>query len=333
MIWNEFEKAQPFAAKLLQNSLEKNRVAHAYLFEGENGTGKFEASTLMTMSLLCKNLESGYISCQSCINCTRIKSGNHPDVHTVKPDGASIKIDQIRQLRSEFSKAGVESNRKIYIIADAEKMTIPAANSLLKFLEEPNSDTVAILITEHPQRILPTILSRCQTVPFKSLSYEVLVERLKAEGVNYVKAPLLASITNHLQDALQLNDDDWFAQARKIVLKLYEYVKQDSLSAMTALQEEWLGHFKDRNEMEIGLNLLLLLYKDVLYIQIGKEENLIYPDQKDRLQSDALQSSTKKLTDQMTAILEAKRKLYANMNPQLLMEQLVLNLQGGPSFV
>ena len=73
----------------------------------------------------------------NCVNCKRIKNGNHPDVHIVEPDGLSIKIEQIRSLRTEFSKSGVESKKKLYVIIDAEKMTIPAANSLLKFLEEP----------------------------------------------------------------------------------------------------------------------------------------------------------------------------------------------------
>ncbi|MBO1004743.1 DNA polymerase III subunit delta' [Pseudogracilibacillus auburnensis] len=333
MTWIELEETQPFAAQLLKSSFEKNRVAHAYLFEGENGTGKRAASMLMAETLFCKNLQSSYISCGSCVNCIRIKNGNHPDVHVVEPDGLSIKIDQIRQLRSEFSKTGVESNQKMYIIVDAEKMTIPAANSLLKFLEEPHAETVAILITDQPQRILPTILSRCQSVLFKSLPFEFLTKRLSEEGVNYVRAPLLAAVTNNLQEALQLDAEDWFAQARKIVLKLYDFVKQDSLSAMTALQEEWIVHFKEKTQIDMGLDLLLLLYKDVLYIQLGKDQQLVYPDQSDRLKSDALQTSARRLTEQMTAILEAKRKLNANINPQLLMEQLVLNLQGGPSFV
>ena len=156
---------------------------------------------------------------------------------------------------------------------------------------------------------------------------------MQEAGVHSVKAPLLAAVTNNFQEALRLNHDDWFAQARKIVLKLYEALKQNSLYAMTSIQDEWMDHFKEKEQLDQGLNLLLLIYKDVLYIQLGKDRQLVYPDQRSRFATDALQTSSRRLSEQMTAILEAKRKIYANMNPQLLMEQLVLNLQEGPSFV
>ncbi|WP_062107818.1 DNA polymerase III subunit delta' [Bacillus niameyensis] len=333
MNWQDFEQEQPYAAKILKSGIEKSRVAHAYLFEGDRGTGKRAASMLVAQSLFCENSIDEVEPCGHCINCKRIENGNHPDIHLVEPDGLSIKIEQIRSLRKEFSKSGLESNKKLYIIVDAEKMTISAANSLLKFLEEPNMETTAILLTEQPQRMLPTILSRCQAISFKSLPTNIMTKKLIEAGVHSVKAPLLATITNQLQEALELNDDDWFAQARKIVLKLYEVLKQNPLYVMTALHEEWNGHFKEKQQLEIGLDLLLFIYKDILYIQLGKETELIYPDQHEKFKVDALQISSGRLSKQMTAILEAKRKLNVNINPQLLMEQLVLKLQGGHIFV
>ena len=333
MNWDQLEKEQPIAARLLKNSLVHQRVAHAYLFEGERGTGKKAGSLLMAASMFCEENGQDVKPCGQCGNCKRIKSGNHPDVHIVEPDGLSIKIDQIRSLRTEFSKSGMESKRKLYIIIDAEKMTVQAANSLLKFLEEPHSETTAVLVTEQPQQLLPTIISRCQSVPFYPLGPEVFAEKLEQAGVPKGKAALLAALTNDLGEAVRLNDDDWFAQARKIVLKLYEVLKENPLYAMTSLQMDWMGHFKEKAQHDLGLSLLLYIYKDILNIQLGKDRQLVYPDQRQTLEKDALQTSMKRLSKQMTAILEAKRKLHANMNPQLLMEQLVLNLQGGPSFV
>lgn len=331
--WADLEQEQPFAAKMLKSSIEKKRVAHAYLFEGEHGTSKKEASILFAESLFCEEPNHKYQPCGQCINCKRIHHGNHPDVHMIEPDGLSIKIEQIRSLRTEFSKSGVESRKKLYIIIDAEKMTIPAANSLLKFLEEPNMETTAILVTDQLQMILPTIISRCQSITFKKVPTEIFQKKLLEAGIHPVKARLLATVTNHLEEAVALDQDDWFVQARKIVLKLYEVLKQSPLHAMTALQDEWTLHFKEKSQLDMGLDLLLLLYKDILYIQLGKEEQLVYPDQHEKLKVDALQTSSKRLSEQMTTVLEAKRKLHANINSQLLMEQLVLNLQGGPSFV
>ena len=331
--WGELEKVQPLVMKFFKKSLQKKRLAHAYLFEGGRGTGKREAGIVLAKSIFCEQPIDDYQPCEECINCRRIDNGNHPDVHIIKPDGASIKREQIEALQEEVGKKGVESKKKLYMLIHPDKMTVVAANRLLKFLEEPISDTTAILITEQIQQILPTILSRCQVVPFKSLPPQIMMNKLMEEGVHPNRAPLLAYITNSFQEAMELNNDDWFVQARKLVLKLYEVLKKDSLYVMVTLQEGWYAHFKERFQLDIGLDLLLLIYKDLLHIKLGKTDQLVYPDQREKLEADALQVSTQRLSEYMTAILEAKRKLNANMNPQLLMEQLVLNLQGGFSFV
>ncbi|MBT2690803.1 DNA polymerase III subunit delta' [Bacillus sp. ISL-47] len=331
--WEQLESIQPVVLKMFKNSIVKDRLAHAYLFEGMKGTGKREASTLLAKSQFCKAPVEGYVPCETCSNCKRINSGNHPDVHIVEPDGLSIKKNQIQSLQEEFSKTGVESKRKLYVIVHADRMTVNAANSLLKFLEEPHAQTTAILITEQSQQMLPTILSRCQTISFKPLSPAEMIEQLKNNGVDPSRAPLLAQITNNLDEALEYSSDDWFVQAQKIVLKLYEVVKKNPLEAMVALQEDWFLHFKEKEQIDRGLDLLLLIFKDLLYIQLGKQDQVVHLNEKNRLEQFALQSSTKRLTEQMTAVLEAKRKLQANMNPQLLMEQLVLKLQEGSSFV
>ena len=179
--WEQLKIEQPIAEKMLKNSIKKNRMAHAYLFEGARGTGKRAASLLIAESMFCELATKQLEPCGVCWNCKRIMSGNHPDIHVVEPDGLSIKIEQIRALRTEFGKAGMESSKKLYVIIDAEKMTVQAANSLLKFLEEPHSDTTAILITEHPQQLLPTIRSRCQMISFHALPAAV-VDREVARG-------------------------------------------------------------------------------------------------------------------------------------------------------
>ncbi|KYD00943.1 DNA polymerase III subunit delta' [Heyndrickxia sporothermodurans] len=331
--WDELEKVQPLAAKTLKNSLLKNRVAHAYLFEGESGLGKKEVSLLFAKSLFCLEIIDGTNPCEQCSNCRRINSLSHPDVHFLEPDGQSIKKEQIKALQQEFSKSGVESKKKLYTIVHANKMTVNAANSLLKFLEEPNAQTTAILITEQIQQIIPTILSRCQVVSFKPYSFNELQEKLILDGISPTQAPLLANLTNDPLEANRLNNDDWFAQARKIVLKLYEVLGKGSLFAMVELQEDWYNHFKEKNQLDLGLDLLLFIYKDLLSIQIGKNIQLIYPERKAQFERDVIHLSPVILANKMAAILEAKRKLHGNMNPQLLMEQLVLKLQGGSTFV
>ena len=121
------------AVEYLKQSIEHGRLAHAYLFEGEKGTGKHQESLWLAKRLYCTNVKDNE-PCHACINCLRIENNEHPNVHQVTPDGQTIKVDQIRQLQTEFAKRGFEAGRQIFILSDAETMNVQAANSLLKFL-------------------------------------------------------------------------------------------------------------------------------------------------------------------------------------------------------
>ncbi|WP_409303609.1 DNA polymerase III subunit delta' [Peribacillus sp. SCS-155] len=331
--WQDLKSIQPEVMTMIKNSITRNRVAHAYLFEGEKGTGKKDIALIFAKSLLCEHPDEGYIPCGQCVNCRRINSGNHPDLHYIEPEGLSIKKEQIKLLQDEFSKKSVESDLKIYMIVDAEKMSVQAANSLLKFLEEPQSDTVAILITEQGQRVLPTILSRCQILPFKPLSPENVKKNLIDQGVEPITASVISQLTHNFEEGLRMSSEEWFAQAQKIVLKLYEALQMNSMKSLLYLQEEWFVHFKDKVQQDRGLDLLFLIYKDLLYIQLDQRNHIVFQNKISEYESHALHMSQKRLAEKMRFILEAKRKLMSNTNPQLLMEQLVLNLQEGSSFV
>ncbi|MGG4490344.1 DNA polymerase III subunit delta' [Metabacillus idriensis] len=326
--WNQLADYQPKVLKLLGNSLEKNRLAHAYLFEGRKGTGKKEISLLLARSFFCENTED-FRPCETCRNCKRIHSGNHPDVHLVEPDGLSIKKWQIQDLQGEFTKTGVESSKKLYIISHADKMTANAANSLLKFLEEPNANTMAILMTEQVHQILNTILSRCQTLTFMPLPVSAIEKELLKQEVSPNYAKLAARMTNNVEKALELSRDDWFAQARLVVIKLYEVISKRNGQAFVQVQTQWMPFFAEKEQQDMGYDLLLYLYKDILSIQIGNTDHVIYQDLLPQLEQHAIQVSRQMVLEKITSILEAKKRLQMNVSPQLLMEQLVLSLQEG----
>ncbi|WP_369818731.1 DNA polymerase III subunit delta' [Anoxybacillus sp. B7M1] len=332
VLWDRLEQYQPIVMKMLARSIEKERVAHAYLFEGQRGTGKREVSLLLAKSLFCLNRLT-YRPCNECRNCRRIDSGNHPDVHWIEPDGQSIKKGQIEALQEEFSKTGVESNQKLYIIRHADKMTNNAANSLLKFLEEPHRGTTAVLLTEQYHRMLPTIISRCQVLSFRTLPPTAIADYLREQQIPPHLALLAAHVTNNREEALELSRDDWFADARKIVLQLYEALQGNPSYALFMIHEKWMPHFQEKQQMDIGLDLLLYLYKDLMYLQLDQLENIVYCDRLDSLQQWALACSQKRMIQNMSTILQAKARLNTNMNTQLLMEQLVLNLKEGRPFV
>jgi DNA polymerase-3 subunit delta' len=206
-------------------------------------------------------------------------------------------------------------------------MTANAANSLLKFLEEPNANTMAILMTEQVQQILNTILSRCQTLTFMPLPTSAIEKELLKQEVSPNFAKLAARMTNNVEKALELSRDDWFAQARLVVIKLYEVISKRNGQAFVQVQTQWMPFFAEKEQQDMGYDLLL--YKDILSIQIGNTDQVIYQDLLPQLEQHAIQVSRQKILEKITSILEAKKRLQMNVSPQLLMEQLVLSLQEG----
>ncbi|MFV8829708.1 DNA polymerase III subunit delta' [Alkalihalobacterium sp. APHAB7] len=328
MTWEQLNQTQHKVVQILTNSIHKDRLTHAYVFEGSRGTGKMEVALQLGKSYFCKEKTTAE-PCGECSDCKRISSGNHPDVHLISPDGQSIKKQQVELLRTEFSYRGMESKQKFYIIKHAEKMTPSAANSLLKFLEEPEAPTIAVLLTEHIHQMLNTIISRSQVLSFTPLSNREMEMVLVDEGISRPIAKILTEMTSNLEDARQLCQEDWIVQARNVVLQLTEEVYSRPQQMFFTLQEKWLPHFKGKEELGLGIDLLLLWYRDLLYTQLGEKEGLIFVDQLERLDHQALYSSQEKISRQMSAIFDAKRHLSSNVNPQLLMERLLLRLQEG----
>ncbi|MYL21949.1 DNA polymerase III subunit delta' [Halobacillus litoralis] len=324
--WQDMKQLQPLAAQMLVNSFKKDRISHAYLFQGDRGTGKKEMSLLFAKSIFCKN-KDGAEPCQNCRDCHRIDSGNHPDLHWIEPDGQSIKKDQILHLQKEFTYTGLESNRKVYIIVDAEKMTVNASNRLLKFLEEPSRQTTAMLLTESGATILDTIRSRCQLLAFQPLQAHVIEKKLVEEGVSNSNARLLAALTNNMTEALEMNEDEWFANARKLVIQLIEVLQNKPNEGLLFINHQWMPHFKERTQLQRGLDVLMLWFQDMIHQLLDREDSIVFTSEKEKLNQSVMRWSRQSAARGLSSILEAKRKINQNVHPNLVMEQLTLQLQ------
>lgn len=310
-----------------QQKLQNHKLAHAYLFEGARGTGKKELALWIAASLFCKNTNAG-VPCGECHNCIRIFESNHPDVVEVEPDGLSIKVDQIRYLKSEFSKSGMESKQKVFIVSDVEKMTVGAANSLLKFLEEPNGNMTAFLLTTAKQRILPTILSRCQLIHFSPLPQDILKEELKQQGVSENHTALFVHLTNDMVKAVEMSQDEWFIDAYQMIWKWFIKIAKGDKQSFVFVQTNLMQHFKERSQYQLVLELLLLIYRDALKIAYGTEveEQLAFPRYQEKLRQFMNQKPPRKIIASIEEILESQKKLESNVNAQGLFEQLTIRL-------
>ncbi|KAF1297078.1 DNA polymerase III subunit delta' [Enterococcus sp. JM4C] len=303
------EKNQPIVFTQLQKSFEHGRLAHAYLFEGESGTGKHEASIWLAKHLFCSNLQNNQ-PCNQCNNCQRIERSEHLDVQSIEPEGQTIKVDQIRKLQSEFSRSGFETKQKVFIIKDADKMNSSAANSLLKFLEEPVGQFLAILETDSVGRILPTIQSRCQILHFQPLSKELLQTKLMENGLGQQTAKLLSSLTNSFAKAVEISQNEWFNEARDSVQQWFNYLKEADPQAFIYVQKKLVKVFKEKSLQFESFSMLLFYYQSQLAEKTATGTvNEI--------------AETNRVIE---LILQAEQKLRANVSFQSTAEQLAVRI-------
>tara|TARA_R110002073_G_scaffold103664_12_gene234822 strand:+ start:36205 stop:37092 length:888 start_codon:yes stop_codon:yes gene_type:complete len=167
-------RGQSRVVELLQRAVSGDRVAQSYLFAGPKGSGKYTAAVALAKAVNCLNAPG--IGCHECTSCSKIDDGIHPDIRTLKPEGTkgNIPIATIRkQVIPALAMSPHEANARFFLIAEANTMLGPAANALLKTLEEPPPRTHFILCTRAPSQLLPTIRSRCQRVNFQPLSPEL----------------------------------------------------------------------------------------------------------------------------------------------------------------
>lgn len=159
---------QPRVRDFLTRAVERGHASQAYLFVGAPGSGKLDAAWALAQALLCA--DGG---CGACDSCIRVARHTHPDVHLFEPESATgYLIAQIRDLLEDVSLAPIRAPRKVYIIDRAEQLRANSANALLKTLEEPPANVAFILLGTSADVMLPTIVSRCQCVPFRMLSVE-----------------------------------------------------------------------------------------------------------------------------------------------------------------
>lgn len=298
---------QAHVFSLMKKNIKHGRIAHAYLFEGDKGTGKHELSLWLAQRLFCQQVREEE-PCGNCVQCKRIEMEEHPNVRVIQPEGQSIKVDQIRQLQSEFSRKGFEKGMQIFIIQQADTMNVSAANSLLKFLEEPEGEMLAILEVESLGKMLPTIQSRCQIIHFNPLNKQQLVKQLQDNGINEKSANLLASLTNSYHKAVEISEDEWFNGAKDVIEQWFLYLKKKDSQAFIYVQKAIMTIAKEKQQQQDILAILLFYFQN--------ERNQILQHQVSGVAANR----------EVEIILQGQQKLAANVPFQGVAEQLSLRI-------
>jgi DNA polymerase III subunit delta' len=309
------------AKNLFTRSLAGDRLAHAYLFRGPEGVGKQLFARGLTAAVNCKQ-RNGLSSCGTCSTCKKFAAGSHPDFLLVSPEKGAIKIDQIRKLIKKLSFAPYEAATRVVLIEDVHTMRQEAANSLLKTLEEPPGNNLLILTADSAGKVLQTIISRCQTIPFYALTFEETIEVLTGQDAQLdgETAMLLARLAEGSPGRAQL------LQRRELVGFWKELIAL--LSDQRGNEAEDIGKILLMAEAMAALkedlphlfSLIRLWVRDSLFAIHGQQaDTATLNTQKDW--------SSEQYFAKLQAVNQAEKELGRNCNRTLVCEVLLFQLK------
>ena len=305
--------------KQLYHAIASNRVAGAYLFVGVANVGKETVALNFAKSINCRTSDEG--ACGTCLSCRKADDGNHPDLQIIRPSGAWIKIDQIRELQKRIIYRPLEGVRKVYILTEAERMNLEAANCLLKTLEEPPADSGLILLTTNLDALLPTIRSRCQIIPFHPLVVSELAGHLMERfDIDQSQALRVAATTGGaVGKALTLLQDG--ASFEEEIPEIM--IANNRLDAFR-IAEKW-------TQQPEALDHLVTWYRDLVLLHQGAPADLLtHVHHVEQLKQLTARYSRLQLQSAIKAIFETKVMLQRNVNATLALEVLALKLLRKP---
>jgi DNA polymerase-3 subunit delta' len=303
---------QDRAIAVLRRSISISRVAHAYLFSGIEGCGKRKTALAFVQAVFCGADEA----CGVCSSCRKVASGQHPDLHLLEPDGAFIKIDQVRDLQKELSYRPFEAPKKACIIDGAEKLNLSSGNALLKTLEEPPGDALMILIAPERSAVLQTILSRCQALSFQPLSAEMIEGRLVRDGFAAETARVSATLSGgSLRRGIEIATDG-VLEGRGNFLERIIALNLKEIAALFAAAEEFAA---DKEGLPGLLELLMSFLRDIL-IYRSTPGALANADLEQLIAREAARCSERRIMELIEQLVAMRRMLARNVNARLALE-------------
>lgn len=319
---------QPEITARFASLIERGTLAHAYLLVGNVNMGTVALATEVALRLFCPHQDDQGHPDRTCPECQRVLSGNHPDVVVARPEGRQIKVDQVRYLKAEFSKTGVEGERKVFIIEGAESLTGSAANSLLKFIEEPGPGVYIFLLTSNKNAVLQTVQSRCQVIELRPLPSEMVKEQLQEAGVPEYLGPLAAGLGLSAKQGASLMEDDWLPTSVKLVFDWFKEVASGDPLSFVDVQTGFLKQGSDRAKQLVLLDLVTMVWRDALLLKnrVTEPERLHFRQWQAEVAQLIMPSSAQQVLVASELTLEGRHLLDQNISFQNVVEQLTLRL-------
>lgn len=311
----------------LKKIITSKHISHSYLFYGNEGIGKKRLAKAFVKTLFCEK-EGATEPCDNCTSCLMMETGNNPDYFEIIPKGASIGVGDIRQqLVERMDIKPYRSKYKIFIIPDADKMTVQAQNALLKTIEEPPAYGIVMLITTKPAKILSTIHSRCTNIRVLPLATDIIEQYILNEyKVESWKASLYANFADgSIGQVQKMFSDDIFWETRQ---KSIDYMIKLESANLMELYDIVAEIDKERDIFPQILDFWMIWYRDILmYKKLEDEKYIFYKDFKNVLLDRAKKLPYNSINNHFYEIINAKNQLENNVNFTLIIENLLLKLK------
>lgn len=313
--------------RYIQNAVKQNKLSHAYILNGQRGSGKKLLARLFAMTLQCE--AKGTEACGECRSCIQTKNGNQPDIITIKHEKpASISVDDIReQLNGDIMIKPYSSPYKIYIIPEADLMTVQAQNALLKTLEEPPEYAVIFLLTENGDALLQTIRSRCVMLKLRNIK-DNLVKKYLMEQLclpDYQADVCAAFAQGNIGRAIMLAKSEHFNEIKDEAIQLLKYIDEMELHEIVSAIKQ-ISKYK--LEVTDYLDIITIWYRDILLYKATQDvEGIVFGEQLQFIKQKASKSSYEGIETILVSIEKAKARLKANVNFDLVMELLLLTIK------
>ncbi|CUX22514.1 DNA polymerase III subunit [Clostridium sp. C105KSO13] len=313
----------------IENAVTLDKVSHAYILNGEKGSGKKLLANLFAMSLQCENREEDGDACGKCKSCKQAMNSNQPDIIKViheKPN--TISIDDIReQVNGDIAIKPYSSKYKIYIIADADMMTVQAQNAILKTIEEPPEYAVIMLLTENAETLLPTIRSRCVMLKLRNIKDQLIKKYLmeQMQIPDYKADVCVAFAQGNMGKAIMLASSEHFNEIKEEAVHLLREINDMELSNLLEAVKRCSTY---KLEISDYLDVLAIWFRDVLiYKATMNVDRVVFSDQLKYIKDRASKSSYEGIEIILDALEKAKSRLKANVNYELTMELLLLTIK------
>lgn len=311
----------------IQNAVSQDKVSHAYILNGERGSGKKMLADLFAMTLQCE--EHTPNPCGECHSCKQAKSGNHPDIiHVTHEKPNTISVDDIRtQVNNDIVIKPYSSPYKIYIIPEADLLSLQAQNALLKTIEEPPAYAVIFLLTENAESLLPTIMSRCVMLKLRNIKTTLIKKYLMEQmQIPDYQADICAEFAQgNMGRAIMLASSEHFNEIKEEALQLLKHINEMEISEIVSAIKK-IGTYK--LSINDYLDIIMIWYRDVLIYKATKDVNgIVFADQLRYIKDRANKSSYEGIETILESLEKAKARLKANVNFDLAMELLLLTIK------